>query len=583
MPILPTPTSVNLLDFFGRSLSHPVGRSGTESLILQLIVVGALVLPMPARAQRLTGTIRDSLSRAPIPGAVIILSDGADRPISRAIADERGLYSIAAPPTVQRLHLRRIGFRPVDRILSSSPDVGRPLDLSMSRLRILLDTVRTTTTSCPGREDALAAAALLEQAQSALLAIVVARDANPATMIGLRYRKRMDGNSDRIVSMSVERDSVDGSANSFQATRAGHDFARDGFASGSGADRVFFGPDPDVILDNAFISQYCFRLVKPDKERSSQVGLGFAPAGRERGRVDVEGTLWIDTSARSLRDIQFRYLGLPRETDALDPGGSVSFQRMPNGVVLVDRWRLRLIGEETPPDDDLRYARATRLLFAQESGGELAHVMWPDGTAWSGQLGTLRVLATAHDGQPASATHIRLDGTQYEGWTDTSGMVEIRDLVPGVYSTIVIDSSLTAVGIVLPTALRFTAVRDSTVVRTLDVPTAEDYVRQLCVDEPQRKLGDRTYLIGRVLTPDGRPNPGIHLGLEIEVKTPLPKWTRLPQYFVTGSDGLFHFCPPVVARNSAIRLSPDNNVSRSRILRLDRAITIVQLTVPPKP
>ena len=47
--------------------------------------------------------------------------------------------------------------------------------------------------SCPRTPDATAALALLEQARAGLLAIVIAREANPATLKHLVFERTMDG------------------------------------------------------------------------------------------------------------------------------------------------------------------------------------------------------------------------------------------------------------------------------------------------------------------------------------------------------------------------------------------------------
>ena len=54
--------------------------------------------------------------------------------------------------------------------------------------------------------------------------------------------------------------------------------------------------------------------------------------------MDVDGTLWIDTAQRRIIEIEFRYLGLGADADAMRSGGSVSFWEMPNGVTFVSRW-----------------------------------------------------------------------------------------------------------------------------------------------------------------------------------------------------------------------------------------------------
>ena len=97
-----------------------------------------------------------------------------------------------------------------------------------------------------------------------------------------------------------------------------------------------YGPDADVLLDEGFSNGYCFRVADSEGARPNQVGLGFSAADRRKGRVDIEGALWIDTVAHVLKDIDFRFVAFRRVYGEVEPGGRVSFREMPNGMVLIN-------------------------------------------------------------------------------------------------------------------------------------------------------------------------------------------------------------------------------------------------------
>ena len=79
-----------------------------------LLASAALVLSAGgAAAQRVRGTVRDSLSRQPIGGAVVWLTDGAGKFLSRSIADEHGQFAVIHVAGATQLHVVRIGFRPM--------------------------------------------------------------------------------------------------------------------------------------------------------------------------------------------------------------------------------------------------------------------------------------------------------------------------------------------------------------------------------------------------------------------------------------------------------------------------------------
>ena len=94
-----------------------------------------------------------------------------------------------------------------------------------------------------------------------MLNAVVARESNAGAMIRLVYERAMKDVSDDIASQRVKVDSSRGFARSaFEAAHSAADFVRDGFLSRTAEGDVFFGPDADVLLDDAFATAYCFHL-----------------------------------------------------------------------------------------------------------------------------------------------------------------------------------------------------------------------------------------------------------------------------------------------------------------------------------
>ena len=123
----------------------------------------------------------------------------------------------------------------------------------------------------------------------------------------------MDGNSDRIEAMRV-RERLGRHARRRRTSRrtpppisSGSDFR----PTASRA-RPISVPTPTCCSATAFAGAYCFELAAPVRSRPNQVGLRFVPADHRKGRVDIDGTLWIDTVARELRDVEFRYLNVER-------------------------------------------------------------------------------------------------------------------------------------------------------------------------------------------------------------------------------------------------------------------------------
>ena len=490
----------------------------------------------------------------------------------------------------RRLELLRLGFRPVRATLPTSSGGDGRIDISMALLASLLEPVRVTANAhCPRRADEAPTFALLEQARAGLQAIVAARASNPADIIRLGYERRMDGTSDRVIRQIVRGDTATRSATSFDPVRTASEFGTRGFIAESLSTQSYLAPDADVLLDPRFASAYCFRIARPDRARPHQIGLGFVPAERAKGRVDIDGTLWVDTLARVLVDMEFQYVGFPRRVEVLRPGGRVSFASMPNGTTLIDRWILRMVGAEYDTVEGGRTVFRERL-FLSEGGGEVAHARWSDGNTWTGSLGTLRVHAVTHAGRGAAGTVVRLWDTDYRAVADSAGDIVIPHLVPGPYEMMVLDPVLSPLRLQLATPVKFVAKRDSIAEWKLDVPTADDTTVKRCLLDHRLTIGDSVRILGRVMTQRGEPIEGVEVSLVDSLDA-----VRQGEPFVSyrsGSDGLFMFCHPrleiglplvVSARDRHLRLVGRTTRSLREQLTVIPLIVDTTLSVPGKP
>src|SRR5262245_28815610 len=204
-------------------------RARVAALLLLLVASpGVGSAPM---AQELRGSVRDAASRQPIRGAVITLLDSRGFALGRNITDEGGRYRIVVPSQAVTLRFVRIGFRPFTANVPRSGAAIDTLDVAMISLPTMLDPVSVRASSCPARSDAGPALGLLEQARAGLLNSVVARKANPASVVIIRFQRMMEGTSDRIASQSVTVDSTARSTSSFTAVRSASEFVETGFVS----------------------------------------------------------------------------------------------------------------------------------------------------------------------------------------------------------------------------------------------------------------------------------------------------------------------------------------------------------------
>jgi hypothetical protein len=548
------------------------------------IACAAALLGHPLAAQNLRGTVRDSVGHQAVAGAVVMLLDSSGVVLARRITDEAGRYQIAVPASARWLRFVRIGFQPRELRVPASSGAITSFDIAMLPVSTMLATVRVRDQSkCSRRDDRAAALGLWEQVRAGLLATIVARETNGASVHLLEFVRTMDGNSDHITRFTVRADSAVGVGKSFETARSAKDFVASGFAADSGGDQTLFGPDAEVLLDEAFAAAYCFRLAVPNLMRPNEVGLAFAPAAAQKDRIDIDGTLWVDTATRSLKNIAYRYVGLPGRADEYRPGGLISFRQMANGSVMIDRWFIRGVSAalDTAYRNGRQHQRA--FLFAAETGGELASASWPDGKSWHASLGTLHVHAITSSGQPAEGATIALQGTHYRATIDSSGDAVIPDLVPGPYSVEIIDRRLASIGIWIPTRVKFVATRDATSQATIKVPTAEEWVSSQCIDAHQWDVGDSVFVIGRVLTPAGDPVADAKVTFSVQSKPGL--WRLLDNFYTTGTDGVFHSCDKsyVVGTGVKIRVLREEMPPTEGVQPLTSNLTLMMLRVLPIP
>lgn len=535
-----------------------------------------IVVATRVSAQELRGTVRDSASGQPIAGAVLTLISSANATLGRNITNERGEFrlALAGVPAQSRLRVLRLGFRPVTIDLPSSGQSIVQREIRMQRIPQMLEPIAARATACPRRSDAGSAMALLEQVRAGLLTAIVGRDSNPAALTRTRYQRVIDM-QDKITRFQVRFDSTDAAPVSFKAMRTGAAFVEQGFFIDSLGKQIFLAPDAETLVDDGFIAGYCFQIVRPGRDRPRQVGLGFFPPKEKAGRVDIEGTLWVDTAARELRDLHYTYSGLHRSIRRYDLGGDMSFVELRNGAVLIDRWNIRMISQRGESDEDVARGRVT--VDREETGGALARARWPGGFDWEAPLGTLRAKTIRPSSDSSRQFRVRLANTQFETMTTAPGTLEFRHLVPGPYRLEIIDPLLLPIGATIPTALRFDAVRDSVHTATVALRTPQEYVADRCLGRTSVSTTFGTYVLARVVGPDGRPISGVRGTISVEQ----PDNTWLDATTRTDSAGFLQFCGRQAAIGKPVRVAAAAEgfaeAWREMIVRDTLTVVLVQL------
>ncbi|MHB1863897.1 MAG: carboxypeptidase-like regulatory domain-containing protein [Gemmatimonadaceae bacterium] len=427
-----------------------------------LLVTTALLATVgrPGLSQHLRGTIHASTSGVPIPGAVIIAIDSAGTVVSRAVAGADGGFMIAVGSSASALRFIRIGFHPREIALpSSGAERGRSVNLTMVRLPALLSAVRVSDRPvCPGASGGADALELWEQARDGLLAAVVARKAKPAQVRTVLFERDHGPNDERVLHQTL-RTQTGSSTDPFLALIPPREFAAHGYMRQDASGRTYYAPDADVLLDESFANTHCFHAVAGNAAHPGQIGLAFAPVAGRDSLVDVAGTLWLDSATPGLRTLEFRFTGVEPAAAEAGAGGSEVFMSMPNGVVLIERWLLRLpvLAEVavSTADAPLRLSalgatahtvrHELRVRAIHEVGGEVVRAAWPDGARWVAPLGTIAgVVAEIGATRSIGGVLVTIDGTVDSATTGPEGRYVFTDVFPGRYTVRATDTALTA-------------------------------------------------------------------------------------------------------------------------------------------
>lgn len=505
------------------------------------LAVLALLLPPRLDGQQLRGTVREGLSQQAVAGVVVSVMAADSSVVARTLTDEAGEFRLAGYPAGVSLRAQRIGFYPVTVAIPSA-DTGEAIVISLVALPWLLERTLVVANSCGPRADAELTAALLEQARMGVLAVVVARERDPGSFVRVRFDRLLQGRQS--VTESVRLDSTVAVGTSFLTGTGAANLARDGFwGSDTNGAPILHAPDADILLDDDFVRAYCFHIVRPRERQRTELGLGFRREGRSEGRVDIDGTLWVDTASRAIREIEFRYRGLNREVERLEPGGRIVFSEMPNGVTLIERWSLRLVGAtvdtviRAPGAQFAAVPTEVQRLHVRESGGELAAARWSGGLSWRGSLGTVRLHVTDSSGTAVDGTALRLARTDYRAVTDASGAASMPFVLPGAYPLMVEDTLLAPIGLEVPTSLVVQAVRDSTVEARVIAPRTFDYVGTRCARHVRFVEGDTIpYIVGQF------PSPPADTRIRVGVQVGSDSWQRVRAFYDVGTDGYFFIC-----------------------------------------
>jgi hypothetical protein len=313
-----------------------------RALAVTLLLLGAST---GAAGQEVFGTLRASNGETPVSGAIVVALRAADQALlARTITGDRGTYSLRLAPDSVNLRVLRVGQRPFELgslRLNDGDRIERSASLPDAPVVIQTMTTRVSSRCRVRPEGSETVAQLFDEARKALDASrLVSIDGAPTA----RYLMFTQSRSVRGAAIGLPQQTVrtTNSTSPFRSV-APESLSVAGYVTDEADGSILYrAPDARVLLSDEFLSQHCLRLVSGPREQEHLVGVEFEPAARRRDIVQVRGTLWMDRSTNELQRLDFTYVGLDPALMRANPGGTVEYTRLDNGVWFASYWEIRM-------------------------------------------------------------------------------------------------------------------------------------------------------------------------------------------------------------------------------------------------
>jgi hypothetical protein len=332
-------------------------------------------VPAPVQGQVVTGHVVDALDGTPLRGAFVRLIDAAGRQRVATVTDSAGAFALRPPATGHyRVAADQIGFgTAISDLLLLEPDATQQISLPMEARAFALAPVTAEARSlCGARPDRGGDTQRLWDEARKALDVAAWADASAALLFELTtYRRSLDREGRPVG--PLPDDTAVGIAQRPFETRPADDLVNKGFIQPVGdGSFMFYAPDAQVLLSDAFLSTHCFRVERARIERHrGMVGLAFEPLGR-RTVSDIEGVLWLDAATGVLRTLEYIYHRVPWGQPNGSAHGRVDFRRLADGAWIIERWSIRIPRlEAMPPRLAAPRRQVLRLAGYEEAGGEV--------------------------------------------------------------------------------------------------------------------------------------------------------------------------------------------------------------------
>lgn len=347
-----------------------------------------------------------------------------------------------------------------------------------------------------------------DEARKALSAAAWTQDRGYYQYEMMNITRRLDPEGIRV--LGEQRSYNRGYMKAPYVSRPADSLVHGGFARITPRESLYWAPDAEVLLSDAFLDTHCFNLRTDAEAAPGLIGLAFEPV-RGRPRPDIGGTLWLDPTTAQLERLDFTYrnLNLPRTLITSGIGGSLEFEALPNGTWIVDSWRIRM--PKAGMGTNLVSGGGTAILEEiVVQGGDVVRVHDNQGsTVLEAELGggiAGVVRDTLREGLPNARVFVQ--GTGIESFTDSEGRFQLAGLDPGVYA-VTFDHPYLEPYAYVPEPFEVEVLAESNTPAQISftAPRIDRIKRGMCrdVEGPGEDVADDGVLVGRVTDAAGNP------------------------------------------------------------------------------
>ena len=327
--------------------------------------------------------------------------------------------------------------------------------------------------------EALAVASVWEEARKALAAAVWTADRELHRYETLRIERRLDKDGWRVESENRAYEQRRASAP--YSARSADSLVAHGFVHMTSSEVLFWGPDAEVLLSDAFLDAHCFRLAR--NVEHDAIGIEFEPADAG-GPPGIAGTMWLDRRTAHLQSVDFRFVNLNVPAWLLDaePGGRVEFLTLPDGSWIVPAWHLRMFRAGDGGEHPLTGRPYPTLEGITIETGRVLRAYGESGLVFESAPG-YRIAGMVRDslGNGLPDARLFLSGSGAEARTDSAGRFQLTHLASGEYTLYFTHPYLDALWYP-PTPFKVTIAASATepALVAIDAPPMQQILARIC-------------------------------------------------------------------------------------------------------